>query len=204
MTGLGGGFDISLPGAANPNHHARKANRTPRQPALPAPQRFFFVWFTAVRLQGPAPTLGSGTSGRRQSSSAQSPPRPRPLELSRARGGADEEVAAASPSANWFPVWQLQRGGSAGGSAGGAHGDGTRSRNATGSRQGRPRRARPRRERGRPLQGRARARSLELHPAQRGLEPSAAHRLGRPDLATSTWASCGQEGARGRGYGLLG
>lgn len=122
-----------------------------------------------------------------------------PPELSRARGGADEEVAAASPSANWFPGWQLRRGGSAGGSAGGAHGDGTRSRNAAGSRQGRPSQARPRRERARPCRGARGPRSPELRPAEPGLKYSAAHRLGGPDLATSTWDSCGQEGARGKG-----
>ncbi|KAJ8782301.1 hypothetical protein J1605_010280 [Eschrichtius robustus] len=60
-------------------------------------------------------------------------PAPRPTELSGARSRADEEVAAASPSANWLPGCQLRRCRSAGGAHGGARGGRT-----SGSRTGAP------------------------------------------------------------------
>lgn len=64
-------------------------------------------------------------------------PAPRPTELSRARSRADEEVAAASRSANWLPGCQLRRCSSAGGAHGGAHG-GARGGRTSGSRTGVP------------------------------------------------------------------
>lgn len=163
LTGLGGGFDIALPGAAEPQDHAGKPNRTPRQPTLGGGgPKFLFAGFTAARLQGPAPTLDCRTSGRRQSRSAQYPAPPRGRQSLPSAQPGDEEVAAVSPSANWLLGWQLRRGGSAGGAHGGARGGG----GGTG------------RSRGRAPQARAGAGPAARAPDERWPDPAGARARG--------------------------
>lgn len=103
--------------------HAKPTDCSVRQHSRRPNVSSSLQWFAFKDLRPPL-AARPVDAGRMASRSHR--PTPRPPELFGARSQAHEEVAASSPSANWFSRWQQLRGGSASGAHDGARGSGTR------------------------------------------------------------------------------
>lgn len=212
LTGLGGGFDIALPGAAEPQDHARKADRTPRQPALPGPQSFFLSGSQRCAFKDLRPPLAVGRADAGRPARRKAPPRRAAARASRARGRATRKWP---PSRRALIGSRAGRFGAAGARAARTAARAAAAAEPAGAEGGRrrlaPGRTRPRApptRKGRTPRGRARGATVAGVPPRLasprpspGLElaPRPA-RVGRiPRLASSTWAASDPLGARRQG-----